>query len=138
MQTALLATLIVALANIIIFLAAGQVRGGIGGAAWAPYYEASSHWQRLLVAGAIYTAIIGPFTWAFAAHPAAASFTQAVMGALMVLGLAVAVGGKAITLQMVLATLAIAASSTWIAWAVASAPSRDRTVAPADIELPGR
>ena len=124
MQNALLAAAIVIAANVIIFFAAGQVRGGVGGAAWAPYYEYTTLWQRLIVGGTVYAIIIGPFTWAFVVHPASASFTQAIMGALMVLGLAIAVGGKAITMHMGLATAAIAVSSLWIAWAVSAAPSR--------------
>jgi hypothetical protein len=121
--SALLSAALVIGANGIIFFAAGQVRGGVLAHHWAPYYEATGLWQRLIVAGIVYAAIIGPFTYAFALNASSASLTQAVMGALMVLGLAVAVGGKAITVQMALATLAIAASSLWIAWAVSAAPN---------------
>lgn len=127
MQTAALSAALVIAANVVIFFAAGQVRGGVFTDAWASYYGASDSWHRLIVAGLVYAAIIGPFTYAFVVNASAASFTQAVMGALMVLGLAVAVGGKALTMQMALATLAIAASSLWIAWAVGVAP----TAAPA-------
>lgn len=124
-----LAALLVVAANVIIFVAAGQVRGGIAPVSWASFYEATTIWHRLLIAGCIYAAIIGPFTFAFTISPATASLTQAVMGALMVLGLAVATGGKALTLPMLASTGAVAVSSLWVAWAVMQAPQRIATAA---------
>jgi hypothetical protein len=124
MTSHLIATIYVVLANVIIFVAAGQVRGGIAPAALAAYYEATSLWQRLVIAGVVYALIIGPFTAAFSLQPTTASFLQAVMGALMVLGLAVAVGGKSITLHMVFSTALVAVASLYLAWAVATAFSR--------------
>lgn len=124
MNAHVMATIFVVAANLIIFVAAAQVRGGFMPNSWGVYYEATTLWQRLAVAGCIYALIIGPFTHAFAIQPATASFVQAIMGALMVVGLAVATGGKALTLNMMLATAAVAAASVWVAWAVMIAPNR--------------
>ncbi len=122
------ATFMVVAANVIIFVAAGQVRGGIAPVALAGYYDATSLVQRLLVAGCTYALIIGPFTYAFALRPATASLAQAIMGALMVLGLAVAAGGKTLSLQMAIATAAAGAAALYLAWAVSVAPDRPSAI----------
>jgi hypothetical protein len=118
------AIFLVVAANVIIFVAAGQVRGGIAPVALSGYYDATSLAHRLIIAGFTYALIIGPFTLAFALRPATASFAQAIMGALMVLGLAVAAGGKLLSVQMVIATVATSVAAIYLAWAVSAAPDR--------------
>lgn len=118
----IIAAFAVIAANFIIFLAASQVRGGIAADTLIRYYQATELWHRLLIAGFIYSLIIGPFTYAFQLNASLASFTQAVMGALMVMGLAVTLGGKAITLQIVISTAVVALGSVYLAWAVMVAP----------------
>lgn len=120
----LLSAFAVCAANVLIFFAASQVRGGIAPGPWKGYYASTETWHRILVAGCVYALIIGPYTYAFVLHATSASTAQAVMGALMVLGLAVAVGGKGMTPLLAAATLAVALSSVLLGWAVTTAPVR--------------
>lgn len=123
-MSSFVAIAIVVLANMIIFVAAGQVRGGIAPSAWATFYETTGLWQRLVIAGCVYAAIIGPFTLAYARSPAAASLAQAVMGSLMVVALALTVGGKSATSHVTYGCLLLIIVSSYLAWAIMEAPSR--------------
>jgi hypothetical protein len=103
--------------NLALFFAVSQITGQILPHSLAGYYAATATWQRALVAGAIYAAIIVPFAQLFAQQPAAASFIQAIFGGLFVLAMVVVVGGKPLSGHMLAATVLIVIGSAYLAWA---------------------
>ena len=107
--------------NFIMFLGTSQIRKGIAPDRWKSYYERTTLTQRTVVAGLINMMLIGFFTWAFQADPAVASVVQSLMGALVVLGMAVTLGRKRLTPAMILAGLLVGVSSAWLGWAITQA-----------------
>lgn len=105
-------------ANLLLFFAAGQVRGKIAEEFLKPYYEATQLWHRLLVAGLVYALIIGPATYAFRVAPSASAYASSIAGALLTLGLVIVLAGKPLTLHIALATAVVAVGATYLAWAV--------------------
>ncbi len=118
------ATLACLVVHVVTFIASSQVREGLAPEVLAGYYDAVPLVGRCVIAGLLFMSVVGLLAWAYEEHPVAASVSQALLSAGMVLGLAVVVGGISMTPMILAATVAVGFTSAYLGWVIQAAPEQ--------------